>query len=127
MFNTVYVLEHDPVERKWLESALSGQAHALVFLNDGAALLERLPAQRGDCLLCGADADATAALELVRGLRHRGEPLPVVVIGPHSAFRAAVDVARLAGTDFLERPISVPRLRGALRRAVGTPDEAAQR
>lgn len=129
MFNTVYVLEHDPVERKWLESALAGQAHALVFLNDGAALFERLPAQRGDCLLCGADADAdaSAALELVRGLRRRGEPLPVVVIGPHSAFRAAVDVARFAGTDFLERPVSVPRLRSALRRAADATDEAVRR
>ena len=100
---------------------------ALVFLDDGAALLARLPAQRGDCLLCGADADASAALELVRGLRGRGEPLPVVVIGPHSAFRAAVDVARLAGTDFLERPVSAPRLHGALRRACGAGDEAAPR
>ena len=41
------------------------------------------------------------------------------MIGTHGAFRTAVAVARLAGTDFLQRPISAQRLRAALRRATG--------
>jgi len=126
MFNTVYVLERDPAERRWIESALAGQARSLVFLADGAALLDRLPAHIGDCLLCSAEPDAQAALELVRDLRRRGETLPVVMIGPHSAFRTAVDVARLAATDFLERPVSAQRLCGALRRVISPADNAAK-
>lgn len=119
MIDTVYVLERDAAERRWIESALAGQVRALVFLDDAAALRARLPAHAGDCLLCGAEPDAAAALELVRELRRRGEALPVVMIGPHSAFRTAVDVARLAGTDFLQRPVSAQRLRAALRRVTG--------
>ena len=42
----------------------------------------------------------------------------MIVLGPHSAFRTAVDIARLTRTDFLERPVSVRQLRAALRRAV---------
>jgi DNA-binding NtrC family response regulator len=121
MANTVYVLERDPAERKWIESALVVRAGTLLFLDDAAALLTRLPAQPGDCLVCDAEPDATAALELVRSLRQRGETLPVVMIGPYSAFRTAVDVARLAATDFLERPVSAQRLRAALRRATSPP------
>ena len=56
----------------------------------------------------------------MRGLRRRGEMLPVVMLGPHSAFRTAVDVARLSATDFLERPVSAQRLRAALLRVTGS-------
>lgn len=67
------------------------------------------------------------ALELVRRLRRHGQALPVVVIGPHSAFRTAVDVARLNGTDFLERPVSAQRLRAALRKVTAVTEEGAKR
>lgn len=119
MLKTVYVLERDADECRWIESALAGEVRTLVFLRDGGTLFDWLAAQGGDCLLCAAEPDAAAALELVRSLRRHGESLPVVMIGTHSAFRTAVDVARLAGTDFLQRPISAQRLRAALRRATG--------
>lgn len=114
--STVYVLESDPAERSWLASALDGIGDAQVFLDAGAALLDRLPLPAGDCLVCGTEAGGAPAVDLVRTLRQRGETFPVVVIGPITAFRAAVDIARLEGTDFLERPVSTQRLRGALRR-----------
>lgn len=114
--STVYVLDADPAERCWLRSALNGIGDAQVFLDAGAALLERLPLPAGACLVCGTDEGGTTAAELVRTLRRRGEALPVVVIGPITAFRAAVDIARLEATDFLERPVSPQRLRAALRR-----------
>jgi DNA-binding NtrC family response regulator len=116
MTHTVYVLEADPLERRWIEQALASCGGALVFIDDGDALFDRLPARGGDCLVCGAEPDAAAALELVRRLRQRGERLPVVVTGSHSAFRTAVDVARLEATDFIERPCSAQRLRAALRK-----------
>jgi two-component system response regulator FixJ len=127
MFDTVYVLERDAAERRWIESALAGQARTLVYLDDGATLPDRLAAQGGDCLLCGAEPDAAAVLELVRSLRRRGHLLPVVVVGPHSAFRMAVDLARLVATDFLERPVSAQRLRDALQRVTGVTEASAKR
>jgi len=127
MYNTVYVLERDPAECRWIESALAGQVRKLIFLEDGATLLDWLATQGGDCLLCGAEPDASVALELVRRLRRHGQALPVVVIGPHSAFRTAVDVARLNGTDFLERPVSAQRLRAALRKVTAVTEEGAKR
>ena len=127
MFNTVYVLERDTAECRWIESALKGQVRTLVFLDDGATLLDWLEAQGGDCLLCGAEPDASVALELVRSLRRHGQGLPVVVLGPHSAFRTAGDVARLDGTDFLERPVSAQRLRSALRKVTVVAEDGAKR
>lgn len=45
MFNTVYVLERDPAECRWIESALAGQVRKLIFLEDGATLLDWLATQ----------------------------------------------------------------------------------
>ncbi len=49
------------------------------------------------------------------------------MLGPHSAFRTAVDVARLDGTDFLERPVSAQRLRAALRKVTAMAEDSAKR
>lgn len=119
MFNTLYVIEADAAERHWIAAALAGQAQRLVFLDGAVSLGPHLPSQDGDCLLCSAEPDAGAVLALVRGLRADGETLPVLMTGPHGAFRAAVDLARLQVTDFLERPFSAQRLRGALHRIAG--------
>ena len=112
----VYVLEPDPAERGRLVQALAGVGDAQVLLDQREALFERLPARPGDCLVCSAEIGGVSAAELVRELRRRGEKLPVVVTGPITAFRTAVDVARLDAADFLEQPVSARRLRGALQR-----------
>ena len=113
---TVYVIDPDPDERIWIQSALASIVDTVVVLDDGAALLARLPACEGACLVASAEPDKTATLTLVRELRGRGATLPVIVLGPHSAFRTAVDIARLEATDFLERPVSVRQLRAAVHR-----------
>jgi len=111
---TVYVIDPDPDERAWIQSALAPIAGTVVVLDDGAALLARLGSDEDACLVASAEPDNTATLKLVRELRDRGATLPVIVLGPHSAFRTAVDIARLEATDFLERPVSVRQLRAAV-------------
>jgi FixJ family two-component response regulator len=116
MQTTVYVVDPDPAERAWIQSSLGRSVGAVVFIDDGHALLAKVPGPEGACLVASAEPDAAATLELVRELRRRGATLPVIVLGPHSAFRTAVDIARLQATDFLERPVSARQLRAAVRR-----------
>ena len=116
MSTTVYVLGFKQDERAWIESALGRIVDAVEFVDSGEAFLDRPPSGPGPCLLASADVDGAATLRLVRALRHRGVAMPVIVLGPHSAFRTAVDIARLEATDFLERPVSVRELRAAVRR-----------
>lgn len=87
-----------------------------MFFDDAATLLARV--SEGSCLIASAEPDEAATLKLVRDLRGRGAMLPVIVLGPHSAFRMAVDIARLENTDFLERPVIVRQLRAAVRKAL---------
>jgi DNA-binding NtrC family response regulator len=117
MVANVFVLDADPQERKWIESALAPISHGVVFLEDELELLAHVGCRGEVCLIAFADRDEVRALDLIRKLRRAGSRLPVVVLGHHSAFRTAVDIARLEGTNFLERPVSVRELRVAVRRA----------
>jgi FixJ family two-component response regulator len=119
MPTTVYVIESDPNERSWIRSALASNVDAVVFLDDSAALLASPPpGSERACLIASAEPDQAATLKLVRELRCRGATLPVIVLGPHTAFRMAVEIARLAATDFLERPVTIRQLRAAVRKAL---------
>ncbi len=88
------------------------------FVDDGATLLAGIPCGRRNCLIASAEPDAAATLDLVRAMRDKGAALPVIVLGPHSAFRTAVDIARLDATDFLEHPVSAHQLCAAVRKAL---------
>jgi len=117
MAKTVYVVESNPDERKWIESVLERSVEAVVFVDDGATLLAHPPPCEGGCVIASAEPDEAATLKLVRTLRSQGVRVPVIVLGPHSAFRTAVDLARLEATDFLERPVSARQLRAAVQKS----------
>lgn len=116
MATTVYVVDPDPAERAWIQSSLGRSVAAVVFVDDGQTLLANDAGPEDACLVASAEPDAAATLALVRELRRRGATLPVIVLGSHSAFRTAVEIARLEATDFLERPVSARQLRAAVRR-----------
>ena len=118
MRRTVFVINADENERRWIEATLASSVDDLVLLQDGAPLLAGAAAGCKACLVATAEPDEAETLGLVRDLRARGEALPVIVVGSHGAFRLAVDIARLAATDFLERPIIARQLRAAVVRAL---------
>lgn len=116
MATIVYVMGFEPDQRAWIEAALGRSVDAVVHVNDVEAWLTGAPSAAGHCLIASADVEGAATLSLVRALRCQGNKLPVIVLGPHTEFRTAVDIARLEATDFLERPVSVRNLRTAVRR-----------
>jgi DNA-binding NtrC family response regulator len=116
MATTVYVIDPDPDERTWIQSALAPSVDAVVVLDGGSSLFAN-PLSEGTCLVASAEPAEAATLKLVRDLRGRGATLPVIVLGSHSAFRTAVDIARLEATNFLERPVSAWQLRAAVSKA----------
>ncbi|MGJ7512514.1 hypothetical protein [Variovorax sp. GT1P44] len=118
MPTTAYIAVADPRDRAWVASALTRDlVDSVAFASADVAELAKVPPGTGQCLIVTADEDGAAALHLVRELRRLGYSIPVIVLGPYSAFRTAVEIARLKATDFLERPVSVRQLRLAVRRA----------
>jgi len=121
MTRTVFVLEPDPESRSWIASALAPLVERVVFERvvflEAPPTVHALHAHEGDCLVACAEPDEAAVLGLVRELRRTGSRVPAIVFGPHTAFRTAVEIARLDATDFLERPFSERQLRAAVRNA----------
>lgn len=113
---TIYVIDPDPRERRWVESVLAPTGSTIAFVADVAALAAQPALGEDACLIASIETDEPAILDDVRLLRARGVMLPVIVLGPQSAFRAAVAIARLPATDYLERPVSARQLRAAVRR-----------
>ena len=116
----VLVIDPDDGNRGWIASALASADYVVEFVGDEAALFARLPSAQPACLVAFAEPDAHAALQLVRVVRRSFPHLPVIVLGPHSAFRTAVDIARLPATDFLELPVSGRQLCLAIGKALKT-------
>jgi DNA-binding NtrC family response regulator len=121
MGTTVYVAAPDPDERRWLESVLAPSVESVRAFDNAAALLGLLQAHEDACLIVAVEPDEASAVALVRELRDIGIALPVIALGPSSAFRTAVSLARLEYTDYIERPISTARIRAAVRRACAAP------
>jgi FixJ family two-component response regulator len=118
MHPLAYVVVVDPQDRAWIKSALAHHVE-LVFLENGPDLVAKIPRGPGHCLIVSIDEDEATTLGLARKLRAAGNELPIIVLGSYTAFRAAVTIARLDGTDILERPISVLQLLKAVRQAWG--------
>ena len=120
----VFVLDPEPRERGWIATVLGPAAASVAFLDGPDELLHQPPAAGLSCVIAFADQDAAAAVELVRTLRGAGCAMPAIILGPHSAFRSAIDIARLDATDFLERPVTGRQLRAAVDRACRDPGAA---
>lgn len=116
MKTTAYVIDPDPDEREWIEAFLSPDVEVVCGLDSAEALLAALGVRDGVCLIVSLDPDEAVALELVAELRLSGSEIPVIVVGPGTAFRAATEIARLEFTDFLQRPLTAHKLRAAVER-----------
>lgn len=113
----VYIVDPDPVERRWMETVLTPTVEAVRSFDNAEALLALLGERGGAVLVISVKPDEAVALELVCALRLAGSMIPVIALGPETAFRTAIDIARLNFTDFVERPVSAFKLRSAVRRA----------
>lgn len=116
---TAYVVDPDPEERKRFEAILSPSVEAVRGLDDAEALLAVLGVRGGACLIVSVEPDEAAAVELIRELRLSGSNIPVIAVGPGTAFRTATEIARLEFTDFLERPLTAHKLLAAVESACG--------
>ena len=110
-----YVVDPDAEERRWIEAVISQTAEVVSGFNDAEGLPGLIEDREG-CIVIAVEPDEKATLDLVRKLRRSGRLVPVIVVGPRTAFRTATDIARLGFTDYLERPLSAYKLRAAIER-----------
>ena len=115
MGRTVYVLLPDAREREWVKATLAKKMGRVVCSTTSASC-RRTRRVGNACLIVSAEPIEDGAVKLINELRDQGNAIAVIALGSHAVFRVAIDIARMDGTDFLERPVSDRELLQAVQR-----------
>ena len=97
---TVLVVEDEPVIRELVAILLEDEGYTVRQAVDGLQALEVMDQQSVDLVLSDVKMPRLDGAALVKRLRARGDPIPVVLM---SAVYAEVD---LPGVRFLRKPVS---------------------
>jgi two-component system response regulator FixJ len=122
---TVYVIDDDEAARDSLQFLLeSAGLHARTF-ESAPAFLNNLPAPDSGCIITDVRMPEMSGIELLKTLKTRAFPLPVIVITGHGDIPLAVEAMREGAADFLEKPYNDDALLRSITRAVESSKSAA--
>jgi FixJ family two-component response regulator len=99
----VAVIEADATDRRTLCSLLSS-LDVDVQDYDSAESYLAAPFDGFGCLITEVALPGMSGLDLLRHMRSRHEPLPIILLGEECDVRAAVTAMREGAVDFFEKP-----------------------
>lgn len=104
----VLVVDDEPSFRALLRDILEGAGHGVTEARDGAEALAFLERTTFDLVLTDRRMPAVDGLELLRRIRARTSPPPVVVLTAHGSIPEAVEAVRLGAADYITKPLPSP-------------------
>ena len=114
----VHVIDDDADARESL-AFLLGTADIEVHTYESAtAFLEALSRVQAGCIVTDVRMPGIDGMALLRELKDKGPPLPVIVMTGHGDVPLAVEAMKLGAIDFLEKPFDDNALLAAVRAAL---------
>jgi len=104
----VLVVDDEPSFRALLRDILEDAGHGVTEARDGAEALAFLERGGFDLVLTDRQMPKVDGLELVRRVRARSSPPPVVVLTAHGSIPEAVEAVRLGAADYITKPLPSP-------------------
>lgn len=104
MTRTIRIVEDDGAVAESLVSLLESWGFLVEAFPDGEALLGAPEPGRPDCILLDVRLPGMDGLAVLRALRRRGDPTPVIVLTGHGDVAMAVRAVRDGAQDFVEKP-----------------------
>ncbi len=104
----ILVVDDEPPFRALLRDILEGAGHGVTEARDGAEALAFLERTTYDLVLTDRRMPAVDGLELLRRVRARTSPPPVVVLTAHGSIPEAVEAVRLGAADYIAKPLPSP-------------------
>jgi len=123
---TIYVIDDDDAARDSLQFLLETAGLRAFTFETAAAFLKNLPAPNTGCVITDVRMPGMTGIELLKALKARAFPLPVIVITGHGDIPLAVEAMREGAADFLEKPYNDDALLQAIDRAITSSKSAAQ-
>lgn len=120
---TILLIEDDQMIGESIVTALEYEGYACLWANSGDQAERLLQAQRHELILLDLGLPQKDGIELLRGLRARRDPTPVLVITARDNVQQRVLGLNSGADDYLGKPFDLDellaRIRALLRRAGG--------
>ena len=117
------LVEDDPMIGDTLRAALRMEGHAVDWVRDAAAAQSTLASERFDLVLLDLGLPQGNGLDVLRGLRARGDATPVIVLTARDGPGDRVAGLDAGADDYLVKPFELDelgaRIRAVLRRQAG--------
>jgi DNA-binding response OmpR family regulator len=117
------LVEDDPLLGDGLRAGLALDGYGVDWVRDGEAARLALGAEQYDACVLDLGLPRRSGLEVLKDLRQRGSPLPVLILTARDATEDKVAGLDAGADDYLVKPVNLAelqaRLRALLRRAAG--------
>ncbi|RJP21019.1 MAG: sigma-54-dependent Fis family transcriptional regulator [Deltaproteobacteria bacterium] len=114
----VYVFDDDADSLESVAAALRRDGFEVLPFADPREGLARLAADGGDVVVTDLRMPGLTGLEVLRHVSKSHPGVPVVVLTAYGTVEGAVEAVRSGASDFLLKPVEIPRLRAAVFKAV---------
>src|SRR3954470_933845 len=114
MSTRVLVVDDDPAVRSAIARALR-MDYEVGEAVDGADALAQHSSTPADAIVLDLLMPEIGGLEVCRSLRHRGDPVPVLVVTARDGVDARVEGLDAGADDYLVKPFAVEELRARVR------------
>ena len=116
--NTVLVIDDEPAIRRTLKDILEDEGYSVLTEAKGRDGLGVLAEEPVDLVLLDIRLAEENGLDILRAIREKHPDVEVLMISGHGTIETAVEAVRLGAYDFLEKPLSLERVRLAVLRAL---------
>ena len=113
-----------------LQTALRQQSFAVDWVSDGTGAEAALHSDEFDLVLLDLGLPGRGGLDVLRGMRRRGNPTPVIIVTARDEIETRVAGLDSGADDFVVKPFDLDevmaRIRSVLRRAAGRGEPVIQ-
>ncbi|MEF9943784.1 MAG: response regulator, partial [Burkholderiaceae bacterium] len=115
----ILVVDDEVGIRELLSEILSDEGHAVFTAENAAAARTARLAEELDLILLDIWMPDTDGVTLLKEWASNGQlNLPVIMMSGHATIDTAVEATRFGALDFLEKPIALARLLGAVKQGL---------
>jgi two-component system response regulator FixJ len=123
----VHIIDDDEALRKSMAFLMKSVRIAAQTYESATSFLQTGGSATAGCIVTDVRMPDMSGIDLLRELRKKGSPLPVIVMTGHGDVPLAVEAMKLGAFDFLEKPFDDEVLITSVRNALGRGQQAAKR
>lgn len=115
---TILIIDDEQNIRRTLKDILQDEGYSVLAEAKGKDGLGALAGEPVDLVLLDIKLAEENGLDILRAIKEKHPKVEVVMISGHGTIELAVEAVRLGAYDFLEKPLSLERVRLAVLRAL---------